>query len=67
MADNSQKISYNAGVAKGRTQEKTSGVMDKANNAAQTAKESVLNAGQTVQASAQGAVEAVKNATGMNK
>lgn len=48
-------------------QEKTSGMMDKAGNAAQSAKESMQNAGQQVQATAQGAADAVKNATGMNK
>lgn len=41
-------------------------MMDKAGNAAQSAKESMQNAGQQVQAKAQGAAEAVKNATGMN-
>ncbi|KAK9924786.1 hypothetical protein M0R45_033137 [Rubus argutus] len=65
--DNSQKASYNAGVAKGQTQEKASTMMDKAGNAAQSAKDTMLNAGQQVQAKAAGAAEAVKNATGMNK
>ncbi|KAL6526273.1 hypothetical protein OROMI_029913 [Orobanche minor] len=41
--------------------------MDKAGNAAQSAKESVHQAGQQAQATAQGAVDAVKNATGINK
>ncbi|XP_068334480.1 stress-induced protein KIN2-like [Pyrus communis] len=67
MADNKQKMSYNAGVAKGQAQEKTSTMMDKAGNVAQSAKESMQSAGQTVQSTAQGAVDAVKNATGMNK
>ncbi|XP_004304170.1 PREDICTED: late embryogenesis abundant protein 2-like isoform X2 [Fragaria vesca subsp. vesca] len=64
---NSQKASYQTGEAKGQTQEKASTMMDKAGNAAQTAKESVQNAGQTIAAGAAGAVDAVKNATGMNK
>jgi uncharacterized protein YjbJ (UPF0337 family) len=41
MADNSQKMSYNAGQAKGQAQEKASNMMDKASNAAQSAKESM--------------------------
>lgn len=41
-------------------------MMDKAGNAAQSAKESMQNAGQQVQEKAQGAAEAVKNATGTN-
>ncbi|XP_024185931.1 late embryogenesis abundant protein 2 [Rosa chinensis] len=40
------KMSYNAGVAKGQTQEKASTMMDKAGNVAQSAKESIQNAGQ---------------------
>ncbi|XP_008230347.1 PREDICTED: stress-induced protein KIN2-like [Prunus mume] len=67
MADNSQKMSYHAGEAKGQAQEKTSGMMDKANNAAQSTKETMQDVGQNVQAKAQGAADAVKNATGMNK
>ncbi|CAB4305108.1 unnamed protein product [Prunus armeniaca] len=81
MADNSQKMSYHAGEAKGQAQidvgcfvldhlgfkEKASGMMDKANNAAQSTKETMQDVGQNVQAKAQGAVDAVKNATGMNK
>ncbi|XP_044506836.1 stress-induced protein KIN2-like [Mangifera indica] len=67
MADNSQKMSYHAGQAKGQTEEKASGMMDKANNAAQSAKESMQEAGDQMKAKAQGAADAVKNATGMNK
>ncbi|KAE9595248.1 hypothetical protein Lalb_Chr17g0336681 [Lupinus albus] len=37
---NSERASYNAGVAKGQTQEKASNMMDQASNAAQSAKES---------------------------
>ncbi|RDX88761.1 hypothetical protein CR513_29583, partial [Mucuna pruriens] len=62
----SQKMSYNAGQAKGETQEKASSMMDKANNAAQSAQESLHEAGQQMKAKAQGAADAVKNATGMN-
>ncbi|ONI18867.1 hypothetical protein PRUPE_3G244700 [Prunus persica] len=67
MASNSEKVSYHAGEAKGQAQEKASGVMDMANNAAQSAKETMQAAGQNVQATAIGAADAVKNATGMNK
>ncbi|CAK7325284.1 unnamed protein product [Dovyalis caffra] len=67
MADNTQKMSYQAGEAKGQAQEKASNMMDRAGNAAQSAKESMLEAGEQVRAKAQGAVEGVKNATGMNK
>ena len=41
--------------------------MDKAGGAAQTAQKSAMNAGQTIQKTAVGAVDAVKNATGMGK
>ncbi|KAF5748888.1 hypothetical protein HS088_TW04G00849 [Tripterygium wilfordii] len=67
MADNSQKMSYHAGEAKGKTEEKTSNLMDRAGNAAQSAKESITEAGQQVRAKAAGAADAVKDATGMNK
>ncbi|KAG2403924.1 uncharacterized protein HKW66_Vig0108450 [Vigna angularis] len=48
-------------------QEKTNNLMDMASNAAQSAKETMTEAGQQMMATAQGAAEAVKNATGMNK
>ncbi|KAI4321315.1 hypothetical protein MLD38_034712 [Melastoma candidum] len=67
MADNSQKMSYRAGEAKGQAQEKGNQMMDKASSLAQSAKESVQQAGQTVMAKAQGAADAVRDATGMNK
>ncbi|KAJ6926679.1 hypothetical protein NC651_010941 [Populus alba x Populus x berolinensis] len=41
MADNTQKMSYQAGETKGQAQEKASNLMDRADNAAQSAKESV--------------------------
>ncbi|KAJ6936357.1 hypothetical protein NC652_011159 [Populus alba x Populus x berolinensis] len=41
MADNTQKMSYQAGETKGQAQEKASNLMDGAGNAAQSAKESV--------------------------
>ncbi len=67
MTANTQKLSFQAGEAKGRDEEKASTLVDKAGNAAQYAKESVQGAGQQVMSTAQGAVEGVKNATGMNK
>ncbi|KAL9424825.1 hypothetical protein AB3S75_031863 [Citrus x aurantiifolia] len=67
MADNSQKMSYQAGEVKGQAQEKGNTMMDKAGNAAQSAKDSMNQAGEQVKAKAQGAADAVKNATGMNK
>ncbi|KAJ0099167.1 hypothetical protein Patl1_21559 [Pistacia atlantica] len=60
MADNKEKMCYDAGVAKGQTQEK-------ANNAVQSAKKSVLGAGEQVKVQTVGAVDAVKKATGMKK
>ncbi|KAK7381161.1 hypothetical protein VNO78_33687 [Psophocarpus tetragonolobus] len=71
----SQKMNYNAGQAKGQAQvfcafmfkEKTTTMMEKASNVAQYAQESLQEIGQQMQATAQGAAEAVKNATGMNK
>ena len=41
--------------------------MDKAGDTAQSAKESMQEAGQQMKAKAQGAADAVKDATGMNK
>ncbi|XP_059451272.1 uncharacterized protein LOC132182083 [Corylus avellana] len=67
MADNTQDMSYQAGEAKGQTKEKASGMMDKAGNVTQSAKESSQQAGQQVKDKAQGAAESVKNAVGMNK
>ncbi|GAA0161594.1 hypothetical protein LIER_17873 [Lithospermum erythrorhizon] len=61
--DNSQSASYNAGQAKGQAQEKGNQMMNKAGDMAQSAKESAQNAGQQVKAKAQGAADAVKNAT----
>ncbi|XP_071724561.1 uncharacterized protein [Rutidosis leptorrhynchoides] len=67
MADNSQKMSYNAGEAKGQAQEKANTMMDKAGNAAQSTKESMQDMGQTMKEKASNAADSVKNATGMNK
>ncbi|XP_022134236.1 stress-induced protein KIN2-like [Momordica charantia] len=67
MADNSQKVAYHAGEAKGEAQEKASNLMDKASNAVQSAKESIQEVGQQMKAKTQGAADAVKDATGMNK
>ncbi|RDY02296.1 hypothetical protein CR513_14265 [Mucuna pruriens] len=63
----SQKMNYQAGQAQGQAQEQTNTLMDRASNAAQSAKETVQEAGHQVMATAQGAADAVKNATGMNK
>ncbi|KAL1223041.1 Late embryogenesis abundant protein 7 [Cardamine amara subsp. amara] len=62
-----QNISFQAGQAKGQTQEKASIMMDKASNAAQSAKESLQETGQQIKEKAHGASESVKNATGLNK
>ncbi|GKU97474.1 hypothetical protein SLEP1_g10617 [Rubroshorea leprosula] len=61
-----QNISYEAGQAKGKTEEKACSMMDKASEVAQSAKDSIADAGGVMMAKAQGAAEAVKNATGMN-
>ncbi|MCD9646754.1 hypothetical protein HAX54_036911 [Datura stramonium] len=65
--NNSENISYQAGQAKGQAQEKSNQMMERASNAAQSAKETMQEAGQQMKATAQGAADAVKNATGMNK
>ncbi|KAK7364966.1 hypothetical protein VNO80_13716 [Phaseolus coccineus] len=62
----SQNMSYNAGQAKGQAQEKASSMMDKASNVAQSAQDSMQQAGQQMQQKAQGAVDSVKSATGLN-
>ncbi|XP_010257828.1 PREDICTED: stress-induced protein KIN2-like [Nelumbo nucifera] len=67
MADNSQSLSYQAGEGKGQAQVKKDDLMDKASNIAQSAKESCQEAGEQIKAMTQGAVDAVKDATGMNK
>ncbi|XP_038891177.1 stress-induced protein KIN2-like [Benincasa hispida] len=61
MADNSHKISYHTGEAKGQVQEKVSNMMDKASDVAQSTKESVQEAGQQMMAKAQGVADAVKD------
>ncbi|MCL7025512.1 hypothetical protein MKW94_012293 [Papaver nudicaule] len=67
MSNTSQNLSFNAGEAKGQTQEKTNQMMDKASNAMQSAKESCQQAGQQMMDKAQGAADSVKEATGMKK
>ncbi|KAJ6734933.1 LATE EMBRYOGENESIS ABUNDANT PROTEIN (LEA) FAMILY PROTEIN [Salix purpurea] len=67
MNANNEKMSFQAGEAKGRTQEQVSTLMDKTGVAAQSATKTVQAAGQQAMATAQGAVEGVKKATGMNK
>ncbi|KAK2359684.1 stress-induced protein KIN2 [Trifolium repens] len=62
-----QKMNYEARQAHGQAQEKGSNLLDKAGNAAQSAKETVQEAGNQMLASAQGAADAVKNATGINQ
>ncbi|GMY24481.1 ABA-inducible protein [Fagus crenata] len=63
--DKSQNASFQAGQAKGQTQEKTSTLMEKAGNTAQSAKESCLQAGKLVQTKALGAANAAKDAVGL--
>ncbi|GLT87049.1 hypothetical protein SLE2022_051510 [Rubroshorea leprosula] len=58
-----QNISYEAGQAKGKTEEKAGGMTDKASEVAQSAKDSIADAGGVMMAEAQGAAEAVKNST----
>ncbi|XP_049384513.1 stress-induced protein KIN2-like isoform X1 [Solanum stenotomum] len=65
--DNSQNISYQAGQAKGQAQEKSNQMMEQSSNAAPKKQCNILQAGQQIKATAQGAADAVKNATGMNK
>ncbi|XP_038874913.1 stress-induced protein KIN2-like [Benincasa hispida] len=60
ISDNSQKMNYHIGKAKGQAQEKANNMMDKASDAAQSAKESMQEAGQQIKAKAQGGVDAVK-------
>lgn len=67
MANNSQKMSYHVGEAKGQAEEKASNLMEKASNAAQSAKETVQETGQQMMVKAQEAGEDIKDATGFNK
>ncbi|CAN1255378.1 hypothetical protein LINPERPRIM_LOCUS8963 [Linum perenne] len=66
IMDNSQNASYQAGQAKGQVQEKASGMMDKASNAAQSTKESAQEVGSQMQAKASGAADVAKDKLGMN-
>ncbi|KAL3629512.1 hypothetical protein CASFOL_026734 [Castilleja foliolosa] len=61
------KSSFEAGKATGTAQEKASQLVGKASEAALVAKDSALQAGKTVGEKAQGAFDAAKNATGLNK
>ncbi|XP_059452357.1 stress-induced protein KIN1-like [Corylus avellana] len=65
--DQSQNASYQAGQTKGQAEEKASGMMDKAGNAAQGAKQSCQESGEQMKSKAQGAVDAVKSTLGANK
>ncbi|PIA29336.1 hypothetical protein AQUCO_06000001v1 [Aquilegia coerulea] len=65
--DTSQSASYNVGQAQGQAAVKKDELMDKASNTAQSVKDSMNEAGQTVMNKAQGAADAVKDATGMKK
>ncbi|KAL5582035.1 hypothetical protein UlMin_014477 [Ulmus minor] len=67
MADSSEKMSYNAGQAKGQTQEKAHNVMDKVSNSTHNIKDSIQEGGNQMKAKAEGAADSIKNATGMNK
>ncbi|XP_019058928.1 PREDICTED: stress-induced protein KIN2 [Tarenaya hassleriana] len=67
MADNSQQMSFQAGQATGQTQEKARGMMDRAKDAAQSARQSMQQAGQQMKEKAQGAADAMKDKTGINK
>ncbi|XP_026379279.1 stress-induced protein KIN2-like [Papaver somniferum] len=67
MADNSQRMSYNAGEAKGQAEIKKDQMVDKASGDMQSAKESCQQAGQQMKEKAQGAADSVKEATGMKK
>ncbi|KAH7554348.1 hypothetical protein JRO89_XS12G0173300 [Xanthoceras sorbifolium] len=60
----SQNASFQAGQAKGQTQEKANQMMDKAGDVMQSAKESCQEAGQQMKAKAQGAADAVKDTLG---
>nr|AAA32993.1 kin1 [Brassica napus]prf//1905417A bn28 gene [Brassica napus] len=65
MADNKQ--SFQAGQASGRAEEKGNVLMDKVKDAATAAGASAQTAGQKITEAAGGAVNLVKEKTGMNK
>ncbi|PIA57497.1 hypothetical protein AQUCO_00600310v1 [Aquilegia coerulea] len=65
--DNSQSASFHAGQAQGQATVKKDQMVDKASNAAQSMKDSMSEAGQTVMDKASNAADAVKDATGMKK
>ncbi|TMW80821.1 hypothetical protein EJD97_014694 [Solanum chilense] len=67
MSKRTQQFIYKVISSLFTLQEKGNQMMDSAANIAQSAKESLQEAGQQVQAKAQGAADAVKNATGLNK
>ncbi|EYU44275.1 hypothetical protein ABFS82_08G038000 [Erythranthe guttata] len=61
------KANYQAGEAKGQTEEKANQMMDKISNTAESAKQSVQETGQQMKAKAEGAADAIRDSTGMNK
>ncbi|KAL7141207.1 hypothetical protein ABFS83_08G038000 [Erythranthe nasuta] len=61
------KANYQAGEAKGQTEEKANQIMDKISNTAESAKQSVQETGQQMKAKAEGAADAIRDSTGMNK
>ncbi|XP_056846798.1 stress-induced protein KIN2 [Raphanus sativus] len=65
MADNKQ--SFQAGQAAGRAEEKSNVLMDKVKDAATAAGATAQTAGQKISETAGGAVNLVKEKTGMNK
>ncbi|VVB14675.1 unnamed protein product [Arabis nemorensis] len=65
MADNKQ--SFQAGQAAGRAEEKSNVMLDNVKNAATGAGTAAQQAGQKISEAAVGAVNVVKEKTGMNK
>ncbi|CAG7911162.1 unnamed protein product [Brassica rapa] len=65
MADNKQ--SFQAGQTAGRAEEKSNVLMDKVKDAATSAGASAQTAGQKISETAGGAVNVVKEKTGINK
>ncbi|CAN8236273.1 unnamed protein product [Cochlearia groenlandica] len=65
MADNKQ--SFQAGQAAGRAEEKSNVLMDKVKDAASAAQATAIQTGQNISETAVGAVNFVKEKTGMNK
>ncbi|EPS71100.1 hypothetical protein M569_03659, partial [Genlisea aurea] len=63
----SQNLGFQAGEAKAQSQEKGNQMMEKAQDVAHSAQQSIRNVGEQAEAKAQGAAESAKRAAGTDE